>query len=88
MGVQRRRTEVKEKLHDDVNSEHALVAELVEGETPNYEENGEEREADELDGLAADGVDGKYRHPVSGDGTSADEDGVTGSQVVELLVDC
>jgi hypothetical protein len=54
---------------------------------PDDEENGEGGETSKLEGLASNGVDGGNSEPVSGNGTGADEDGVTGGDVVELNVE-
>lgn len=79
-------TEVEEELGQDVESEQALLADLVVGETDDAEEDGEERETHQLNGLAANGINGGNRDPVTGDGTGADEDEVTNGGVEEVLV--
>jgi hypothetical protein len=78
---------VEEKLNEDVDAQHAVGAEVLEGESPDDEQDGQEDEANELQGLAADSVKGSDREPVTRDGTSADENAVTGSKVKELMVD-
>jgi hypothetical protein len=50
------------------------------------EENGEHREADELKRLATNGINGSDSKPVSGNGSGTDQDAVTSSDVVELVI--
>lgn len=64
-----------------------MLTDVVVGESPNKEEDGENDEADELEGLATDGVDGSYGKPVARNGSSTDEDTVASGEVVELMVD-
>ncbi len=80
------RSEVEEELGNDVETEETVGGELVVGETHGDEEDGQDTETHELDGLAADGVDGGDRDPVAGDGTSEDDDQVTDGGVVQELV--
>lgn len=81
--------EVEEELRDDVQTQQTVVGVLqgLVGETNDDKNNGQDDEADQLDGLAADGVDGGDRHPVAGDGTRTDQDQVTDGVLVEDLVD-
>lgn len=81
------RSPVEEQLDEDVDGQHTVGADLVVRKAPHEEEDGEEDEPDELEGLAADGVDGSNGEPVAGDGTSADENAVTSSEVVKLRID-
>jgi|TARA_R110002003_G_scaffold52_13_gene4446 hypothetical protein len=64
-----------------------MAAEVVVGETPNTKEDGEQDEADELEGLAADGVNSGNGEPVAWNGASANQDAVSCGKVVELVVD-
>src|SRR5690242_2192040 len=64
-----------------------MAAEVMVGETPDDEQNGKHDEADKLKDLAADSVNCRNCQPVTRNGTSTDEDAVTSSQVVELVVD-
>ena len=79
-------SEVEEELGNDVETEETVGGELVVGETHGNEEDGQHTETHELNGLAADGVDGGDRDPVAGDGTSEDDDQVTDGGVVQELV--
>jgi hypothetical protein len=54
---------------------------------PNDEKNSEDGEASKLKGLTSNSVDGCNSEPVTGDGTGADENGVTGRDVVKLEVE-
>lgn len=78
--------EIEEELGQDVAGEEAARANLVVGETHDAEEDGEDDEAYKLDWLTADGVDECDGHPVTWNGTSANQDDVTNSNVVEELV--
>lgn len=63
------------------------VLQGVVGEADDDEQDGQHTEAEDLDGLATDGVDGGNSGPVSGDSTSTDQDQVSDSVAVEDLVD-
>jgi len=63
-----------------------VAGEVVECETDHDEEDREHGEAHELDGLAAEGVDGGDGYPVAGNGTGADEDQISDGVVVEDLI--
>ena len=78
--------EVEEELRDDVEGEQAFRAQLVVGKADDTEEDGEHGEAHVLDGLAPDGVDGRDRHPISGNRPGADDDDVADGGIVELEV--
>lgn len=80
-------TKVEEELGDNVDSKEAVGAQLVVGETHNNEEDGQDSEATKLDGLTAQSINGSNGNPVSRDGTSEDNDNVTNSGVVQVLVD-
>jgi hypothetical protein len=54
---------------------------------PNDEKNSEDGEASKLKGLTSNSVDGCNSEPVTGDGTGADENGITGRDVVKLVVE-
>lgn len=85
------RTEVEEELGEDEERDETAGAgrglELVVGETDDDEDDGEHDEAHELDGFAAEGVDGGNGDPVTRDSAGADDDEVTDSGVVEDFVD-
>ncbi len=57
---------------------------VVEVEAPDDEEEGEDYEAGELDGSATDDVNERNCGPVSGNGTRADQDSVSGCEVVKV----
>lgn len=82
-----RLTKVEEELGKDVDSQQAVGGDVVVSETHYDEQNGEDDETTELDGLAANGVNGGDRDPVSGHSTSQDNDQVTNGGVVQELVD-
>ena len=79
-------TKVEEELGEDVASKETVRANLVVTETHDAEDDGEQDETHELDGLATDGVDKRNSDPVTGDGTSTDDDDVTNGSAVENLV--
>jgi len=79
-------SEVEEKLAKDIESEEATFTEMVIVETNDDEENGKDTETHELDRLAADRVHGGDGHPVTRNGTSADDDQVSDSGVSEDFV--
>lgn len=79
-------TEVEEELAENVESKLAVSSNDVVTETENAEEDGEQSETHKLDRLAANGVNKGNSDPVTGDGTSADDDQVTDSGVVVSLV--
>lgn len=80
-------TPIEEKLNENVDGQHTVGANVLVGEAPDDEQNSEEDEADQLKGLAAHCVDGGNCEPVTRDGTSADENAVTGGKIEELAVD-
>lgn len=80
------RTEVEEELSQDVHSQQAVLTKLVIGETHDDEQDSEDREAHELDGLAADGVNGSNGHPVARDGTRQDDDKIANRSIVQIFV--
>jgi hypothetical protein len=55
-------------------------------ETPNDEEDGQHGEADELEGFATDGVNGRNGEPITGDSSRANQDTVTSSELVKLVI--
>lgn len=79
-------TEVEEELDEDVESELGVTRELLVSETPDAEEDGEDGEAHQLNWLTSDGVNKCDGDPVTWNGTSNDENAVTGGKVVKLLV--
>lgn len=64
-----------------------MLADVVVGETPDEEEDGEEDEANELQRLSANSIDGSYCEPITRECTSADKNTVTRSQVIQFVVD-
>lgn len=82
-----RLTEVEEELGEDVNSKETVGGKVLVRETHDDEENGQDAETTKLDSLATDGIDGSDGNPVSGNGTSKDNNDVTDGSVVEVLVD-
>jgi hypothetical protein len=78
--------EVEEELAENVETKLAARANDIVTETEDAEEDGEESETHELDGLATNGINESDSNPVTGDGTSADNDQVTDSGVVVDLV--
>lgn len=83
----RKLTKVEEELGEDVDGKEAVGGKFLVRETHDDEENGQDAETTKLDSLAANGIDGSDRNPVSGNGTSKDDDDVTHGSVVEVLVD-
>ena len=79
-------SEVEEELGENVDGQQSVGGELVVRKTHDDEENGKDGETTQLDGLAADCVDGRYGDPVTGDGTGEHNDQVTNGRVVEVLV--
>ena len=80
-------TKVEEELRDNIQAEEGAATELVVGEADDAEDDGEDEEASKLDGFAADGIHGRDRHPIAGDGTGTDEDDVAHCSAVENLVE-
>jgi len=80
-------TEVEEELDENVQSELVVACEVLEVETPNDEEDCEDDETSKLNGLASNGINKRYSGPVTRDCSSSDENTVSGSKVVENLVD-
>lgn len=80
-------TEVEEELREDVECEEGFSRERVVGEADCDEDAGEQDKAHELDGFAAEGVDGGDGYPVAGDGACACDDEVADSLVKEDFVD-
>jgi hypothetical protein len=64
-----------------------MAGEMLIGETPDDEEDGKADESHQLDRLTSDSVDSGNSHPVTWDGTSANENAVTSGQVKENLID-
>ena len=58
----------------------------LEGKSDDNKQNGQNDEAGQLDRLAADRINGSNCDPVTGDGTSADQDKVSNGIAVEGLV--
>ena len=79
--------EVEEELAEDIQRKEGVLGKFVVGEADNAEEDGEDDEAHQLDGLAADGVDRRDGDPVARDGAGADDDQVADGGVAEDVVD-
>jgi hypothetical protein len=79
-------SEVEEELDENVEGKHSMARQVFVGESPNDEENSEDDESHQLDRLATNGIHGSDTHPVTRNGAGADENAVTGSQVVKDLV--
>lgn len=79
-------SEVKEKLNDNVDSEHAVAGHVLEIETPDNEKDSEDTETTDLNGFSANGIDGSNGDPITRDRTGTNEDTVTGSEIVQLVV--
>jgi hypothetical protein len=79
--------EVEKELAQNVESEKSVTRQLFEGEADDAEENGEKEESNELDWLTADSVNESDGEPVTGDGTSTNEDEVADGGFVEDVVD-
>lgn len=56
-----KRLTVEEELDKDVDTQHTMATNVFVGETPDDEKDSQESEANELEGLATDGVDCSYR---------------------------
>jgi len=79
-------TEVEEELGEDVEGEESVAREVVVGESDDDEEYGEHGEAHELNGLAANGIDGCNGDPVTGDSTGENENEISNSVLAVDLV--
>jgi len=60
------RSEVEEKLGQDVESKERLLIQVVIRKADDDKNDGEEEETADLNGLAANGVNCRYREPVTG----------------------
>ena len=80
------RAEVEEELGENVAGQQSVRSDLVVCETHDAEEDGEDDETHELNWLATNGVNECDSHPVTWNGTSAHEDDVSDSNVVEEVV--
>lgn len=79
-------TKVEEELSQDVEGKDRVVAERVESEADDQEENSADGETHDLDRLAAKRIDRGNGGPVTGNGASAGNDQVTDGGAVEDLV--
>ena len=79
--------EVEEELAEDIQRKEGVLGEFVVGEADDAEEDSQDDEAHQLDGFAADGVDGRDGNPVARDGAGADDDQVADGGVAEDVVD-
>ena len=79
--------EVEEELAEDIQRKEGVLGEFVVSEADDAEEDGEDDETHQLDGFAADGVDGCDSDPVARDGAGADDDQVADGGVAEDVVD-
>ena len=84
-----RRRVYEEELRDDVEAQEAVVGpfERLVGEADDDKDDGQDAEAAELDGFAADEIHRGDGHPVSGDGTGADQNEIADGVAVEVFVD-
>lgn len=64
-----------------------MAREMLESKTPDDEKNGKDDETTELDGFAANSINKGNCDPITRNSTCNNKDGVTGSQVVQLVVD-
>lgn len=80
------RAEVKEELCKNVEGKETLFAEGMIREADDDENDCQKDEAHELDRLAADGVNSRHSHPVTGDSTSTDDDQIADSSVAEDFI--
>lgn len=78
---------VEKQLNQDVKSQLTVGCDLVVGKSPDDEKDGKHGEADQLKWFTANGINGSDSEPVSRNGTSANQDTVTGSEIVQLVVD-
>lgn len=81
------RAKVKEELCNDIEGEQRTLRQMVVRETDDAEDDGEEEEAEDLDRLATNGVDGGHRSPVSGNAAGTVEDEVANGGLPEHRVD-
>lgn len=86
VGRRRKLTKVEEEFNQNVETKLVVTSKVVEVETPYDEQDGENDEATKLDWLTSEGINSGDGHPVSWNGTCSDENAITGSQVVEDLV--
>jgi hypothetical protein len=80
-------SEVEEELREDVEGEEMRLCEVAPREAEDAEDYGEHGEAADLDGLAADLVDGEDGEPVAGECAGADEHDLAGRRVAEVQVE-
>jgi hypothetical protein len=79
-------TKIEEELHKNIKRKHSMAGEMLVGESPDDEENGQANESHQLDRLTSEGVDSGNSHPVTWDGASTDKNAVTSGQIIEDLV--
>lgn len=75
-------TPVEKELDQDIDAQHAVVADVLVCKAPDQEQDGKEDEPNELKWLTSNSVDGQNGKPVSWDGSSANQDTVTSGKVV------
>lgn len=80
-------TEVEEELSKNINSKETVGGNVLVGETHDNEKDSKDDETHELNSLSANSINCGDGNPVSGDGTTENNDDVTNSSVVEVLVD-
>ena len=79
-------TKVLEEIAKTIKSEESASGNDVVSETDNTEKDGENNEAHELNGFAADGVNSCNGDPVPGDQAGARQNDITNTQVVKPMV--
>src|ERR1700760_4527373 len=80
------RSEVEEKLGQNVEGQKSSLVEMAVCETDDDKDDGEQSEAHQLDWLATNGVDSCNSDPVAWDGASANNDQVAHGGVAENFV--
>ena len=80
------RTPVEKELDEDVNGKLGVVVQVVVSETEDNEEYCEESESDQLERLTTDSVYCCNGQPVTRNSTGTGQNGVTGGEVVQLVV--
>lgn len=79
---------VEEKLRNNVEGEHRAFAQVVKVEAEDAEDDGEQKKAGELKGLAADAVDGEDGSPVARNGPGTREYDHSNGLVVQFVIQC
>lgn len=79
--------EVEEELGEHVEDEEVGFGETLPGEAEDAEDDGENAEAGDLNGPAADGVDGEDGKPVAWKCAGADEHDLANGCIAEIFID-